>query len=209
VNLFLVPATAENLRDSILRSITRDVISAHLTPKEMTELDSLTSGKFHCWAMTSSSSSEFARMSLGDFVLFSERGTGKFNYCARVAFKIDRESLGKVIWSVVPGKPWRLIYFLRDIEHIDADKVGLVKELGYSSEFRVPGVTRVGPNRLAEVLRRYGSVEKFIHALSLGEIVQHQVAPRLQPRTVAPPEDFEIPDWLKPLLSKIKSLRSD
>lgn len=166
--LFLAPASAENIAATISRGVRVSDIVGRLDAATAELLRRHVEGeRFHCWAMTVSSRGTFDNMSVGDLVLFTPKGTGRFTYRATVAGKLESQTLGDLLWSVTPGKPWSLIYLLSDVRRVDIDKERLVAEFGYDRSFRVFGITRVQSERMRSALTRRGSLESVLRAATL------------------------------------------
>ena len=167
-NIYLAPAISENLEKTIKGSVSLDQIRPFLSQDEITRIEQ-TSGEpnsLHCWAMSYGSKAEFDSMRQGDAVLFTMKGTGKFQYYGEVAFKTDNERLGEKLWKVVPYKPWRLIYFLINVEAINVDKQRLVTELKYKSNYSVPGITRVKDIATEIILKHFSTIKMFVESLN-------------------------------------------
>lgn len=166
--LYLAPANEENLEATIIGSKRIDLAESHLTQEQFNELKQALNGKekFRCWAMTKNSRSKFNVMNVGDLVLFTSKGTGRFSYSGRVICKLESAQLGKALWSVVPGLPWELVYFLDDVTHINVPKENLVRALGYDQGYVVPGILRVSSERVKNVVSMYGSIPNLITKLS-------------------------------------------
>lgn len=167
-NLFLVPADKSNIKLSIQKKVKTEDAIRFLTPAEQDELKSILNGddSFNCWAMTESNRSTFESMNNGDFVLLSEKKTGKFNFIGKVKGKIESKSLGNNLWSFTPGKPWSLIYILEDVKSINIDKQEMVQTLGYAENYWVPGVIRVQQENLENALSQYGDFKSMINTLN-------------------------------------------
>jgi len=168
VGLYLAPASDENLQATIVGSKQIKIAKENLPEKQYEALVQALKGntKFKCWAMTKNRRSRFDAMKKGDWVLFTSKGTGRFTYSGRVAHKQESLSLGRALWSVVPGSPWELIYFLGDVTSINVPKESLVSALGYSDDYVVPGINRVSSARTQAVIERFGSVPEFLSKLS-------------------------------------------
>jgi hypothetical protein len=110
-NLFLAPASDDNLRKTIIKSVSFSDIESLITEKEQEVIISSASNSntLNCWAMTESNRSKYDEMTLGDMVIFSVKDSGKFQYSGKVIAKIENERLGKYLWDFVPTKPWKLI----------------------------------------------------------------------------------------------------
>jgi len=167
-NLFLAPASEENLRNTIKRSIGFASIEKLLTDKDKQIIKSSVSNPsvLNCWAMTENNRAKFNEMSQGDIVIFSVKDTGKFLYSGKVVAKIENENFGKSQWDFVPTKPWKLIYFLEDIKNININRAKLVVALGYEKNYVVPGVIKVNPVARDTVLAKHGNMEAFINSFS-------------------------------------------
>lgn len=113
--------------------------------------------------MSESNRAKYKEMNPGDLVIFSEKNSGKFQYCGKVTAKVENEKLGNHLWpACVPTKHWKLIYFLEDIRGIHIDKTKLVVTLGYDKKFVVPGVTRLNQVARDTILSKHGSMEAFV-----------------------------------------------
>jgi hypothetical protein len=165
--LFLAPASQENIHETILNAVSLEYARNYLSPGQLeTMAEALPSeDSFHCWAMTKNSRSRFDSMLVGDMVLFTSKGSGKFSYSAKVVLKLESLSLGEALWSVVPGLPWELIYFLEDIKSINIPKEKLIRVLGYSPGFVVPGIIRVDPPRIVKALGKHTNLTDLLKTL--------------------------------------------
>lgn len=163
-NLFLAPASNDNLKKTIKKSINISSIEQYLTKEEFQTIKSCANNPdiLHCWAMTESNRTKYNEMSLGDIVLFSEKGSGKFQYFGQVVAKIENERLGGLLWEFVPNKPWSLIYFLEDIKIINIEKSKLVSALGYNKQYVVPGIIKINQVARDTILSQYGSFQLFL-----------------------------------------------
>src|SRR5688572_1235459 len=97
MNLFLIPASNKNAEKTLINSIPIETAAKFLSPSEWRRLkEAITPSKsFRCWAMTEASRHVFDAMQIGDVAVFSLKGTGKFNYKARVSFKLENDKLGR------------------------------------------------------------------------------------------------------------------
>ncbi|MCC6929490.1 MAG: hypothetical protein IT359_10915 [Gemmatimonadaceae bacterium] len=165
--LFFTPASGANLNATIVNAASFRKIRSALSDGEAQRIAEILDGRdeIRCWAMTESRRGVFSSMRTGDVVLFTEKGSGTFSYRAEVIGKIDSQRLGEVLWSVVPGKPWSLIYFLRNVRRVSIPKAALVSALGFSADYWVPGILRVDDARLKSATRRYGSLDLFLDSL--------------------------------------------
>jgi hypothetical protein len=103
-------------------------------------------------------------MHVGDLVLFTPKGTGRFTYRGTVTGKIESQSLGNSLWPVNSGRPWSLVYLLHDVRSIDLSKERLLAEFKYSPSFPVYGITRVDPERVKSAVEARGSLDAVLKA---------------------------------------------
>lgn len=166
-NLFLAPASDENLRKTIINSVCLSSIAPFLSDEERQTLQvgAKNVNTLKCWAMTEGSRSKFNEMSPGDLVLFTAKDSGKFQYAGEVVAKIDSEKLGRFLWDFVPTKPWKLVYFLENVRTVNISKTSLVTALGYDKNYVVPGITKVNPIARDTILAQHGSIESFLASL--------------------------------------------
>ena len=165
--LFLAPASQENIHATILNTKPLEFAKNYLDPSEYEALKLALTGNnsFHCWAMTKNSRSRYDAMLIGDMVLFTSKGSGKFSYAATVVHKVENIRLGEALWSVVPGLPWELIYFLEDVRAINIPKEKLIRVLGYSPGYVVPGIIRVDTTRIIKALGNHKSLDEMLVAI--------------------------------------------
>lgn len=166
--LFLAPATSENLKQSVIQSVTLQYAEQHLLPDQFRRLKSALHdrSRFACWAMTESNRTYWKAMNPGDVVLLTEKGTGRFGYRAEVATTLESDNFGRNLWSVTPGKPWSLIYILDHVQPISISKPRLLRELGYDPGYVVPGTVRVADHRLKKTLEEHKSLDQFLSWLT-------------------------------------------
>src|SRR5690554_4411051 len=71
-NVFLAPASRDNIKRSITGSIDTALAKNHLSPQHLEGLLNSVNGesKFHCWAMTENSRPYYREMKVGDKVVF-------------------------------------------------------------------------------------------------------------------------------------------
>ena len=165
MKLLLVPASTETVNQSILGSIDLEVAGEDLKQTEFEQLSKRLQGdqKFNCWALSEGKRSVFQQIEPDDRVLITTKGTGLFEYYATIYHKVESEKLGRSIgWRYVPGKPWNLIYFLRNIKKREINKEKMVEFLGYKKIFPVYGTTIVSPERLARPLSNHESLDDFV-----------------------------------------------
>ena len=215
--LYLAPASTENIKETILVGVDISIAEKYLVASDFNELKTLLGDerRFHCWAMTESSRSEFCRMERGDIVLFVEKGTGFFTWQAEVLFTTESEEMGKYLWTYAPYQPWKLIYFLKGIQDIRIDKKELVVALGYKPTYEVPGVIRVKDGAVREISRQCGSIQEFISMFSKEKSLKRPIndvnmtKPTLPDAKIVEEIKYERPDVFQKLIHEIAVLKSD
>ncbi len=153
----------------------------------------------------------FDSMKDGDEVLVAITGTGRFKYRGQVAYKVESRALGQRLpWPYVPGKPWELIYFLRDVTDVEFDKTRLLTEIGYSVNDNLSGARRVRTEAMRRLHREHGSIDDFLKYVS-GQtepvLKRRAVRDRPRPRRSDVREDTVPalrPAWLLPLLADVQ-----
>lgn len=144
MSLFFAPANRRNLACSIEKEVPPARIAPYVSSDTLQEIQSLAGMEgIRCWAMTRTKRSTFKKMKPGDIVLFAEKGTMRFTYYAQVTCTLENKALGDDLWPVQEENPWELIYFLRNIRHIDILKSEFIPKFGYDPGFVVPGVIHV------------------------------------------------------------------
>jgi hypothetical protein len=155
MSLILLPATRENLEKSVEHSVDAALADKYL-PVDVKDQIRRYSGieGIRCWAMTKSSARLFSRISNGDEVLLSEKGTGLFNYYAVVVGKTINHEFGTVLWPYVGKNPWDNIFFLGNITRVTIQKSQFVQELGYAKNLAVQGPLMIAD----DAYKKLGSV---------------------------------------------------
>lgn len=166
--LYLVPAIRANARETLKNEVEFDLAAEVLDLAQVSALRESLGGRkpFRCWAMSENSRAYWESMERGDMVLFTLKGTGRFNFKARVLTKIESAPLGERIWPVVPGDPWKLIYVLGDVEEISVEKGRMVQALGYDKNYVVPGAIRVDPSRLRVAIEKHGNLDRLLSSVT-------------------------------------------
>jgi hypothetical protein len=167
--VFLAPANEENINTTLAHDVLLAAVQRRLDAQSFSELRSAVGDKtsFRCWAMTAGSRGKFDNMRVGDLVLFTPKGTGRFTYRARVSAKLESQPLGDILWPITPNLPWSLIYLLEDVREVNLSKESLVAEFGYDRGFPVYGIIRVAPERVTAAAERRGDLEKVLSAAAI------------------------------------------
>jgi hypothetical protein len=160
-NLFLAPATKENVKATIEGSVSLEEAARYVRADQLASLQRALGDKitFRCWAMTEGSRTYFQNMRRSDIVLLTVKSSGRFEYKGTILTKLESASLGNALWSETQDKPWELIYVFEDVKKINIRKSQLVSELGYQPGYVVPGVIRVDPVRVLRARGQGGTVD--------------------------------------------------
>jgi hypothetical protein len=164
MGLYLLPASQDNVNDSITKKVSLSVAERFMGESNYKALCARLEGEsgFYCWAFGGSRKSLFTRMEPGDLALLTIKDTGRFNYRARVIHKCFVPDMGESIWGYRPGKPWEYIFFLTDISSVSIWKPDLVVECGCKPNYTVPGAHYVNAALVPGLETKFGSLDKFI-----------------------------------------------
>ena len=165
MGLLLVPAARENLSKSIEAPVNLQFAQLYL-PKDLINNIIRKSGQegIRCWAVSSSRFGIYKRIEEGDIVLFTEKRTGKFTHKAEVVAKTNNVIFGDALWPVRGDNPWKYIYFLKNIQHININKTEFVQSLGFASNYVVPGTIKVDEEKYSRFLK---IKDQFVNAVQI------------------------------------------
>jgi len=217
MNLYLVPASKENLAATIYSNVPLDTLNDIIPPHEQAQISKLQEIRdgFHCWAFPQGKASNWHNMQVGDIVLITPKQTGKFQIAARAIYKLQSEMLGNKLWPFVPGEPWKHIYLLATPINIDLDKrTFLTQVCGYNPNFVVPGSIRVKDKHIKQLLSKYKTLENFWMGLTGESTSFSKVGDLFTPVTMPSSNDVKQqvylePKHLKHVISYIKELMKD
>jgi hypothetical protein len=199
MNWFLIPASPENIARSLANPVAPAEVRQFLGEAELKHLAALGDGEIRCWAMTEGTKAQFEKMAPGDYVLFSEKSTGKFNYFAEVTAKITNKALGDYLWPVQPRaaaksekvNSWELIYFLKTVRAIDVSKPALVELLGHKSNDNVASSRQLDSEKLSQFEMKHGALLEWLHANAR---LAREIRPALPAVPTRPEPTFAVPD---------------
>lgn len=226
-NLFLVPSSIQNIKETITSRVTIELAERFLNSQDLDNLKTriLSSSGFHCWAMKpGKKNSCFSPMKNGDIVLFkpnkTENNSGVFKYRGEVVYKVFCPDLGNFLWS--EGSEWHYIYFLEKIKKIHIRHSDLAKKLNYENKNPkvLPGVFRVDPDKITNhVLSNYENIDSFLTSLNdLSEPIlttEKNIKIGRNPiagTTTSPLQRviaYQVPNELQSLINDIKQLKRD
>lgn len=157
MSLLLIPATKENLEKSIDKSVDLSFAAKYLPNEFLSEITKYSGIEgIRCWALTKNNISLYNQIQNGDEVLLTQKGTGEFTHYGVIIGKIQNADFGNALWPFITDNPWEYIYFLANITKVQIDKTALVRELGYSDNFTVPGSIKVKD----DYYNKIGSISK-------------------------------------------------
>jgi hypothetical protein len=177
MNIFLVPAPPENVKETLAKAVTFERAAKYLDHETLERLFGALGGQipFHCWAATEGKNSKnFELMSRGDEFLFAVTGTGQFEWRAQLRTKFESEQLGRELWPHLGktgnqrsrgDKPWKLIYVVDNLTKIKMNKREVLKALGYTNPRDDLGsLRRVRDKKVINLIARFGSIDAFVRA---------------------------------------------
>jgi hypothetical protein len=166
-NLFLGPGKRGNLRVTIEKAVSVAIFKQFLSGSEFEKLSVAIDGQkaCYCWSTNRHRLSVFREMKTNDLVLLSKKGTGTFGYLGEIVYTLRNAELGNHLWPITPGLSFENICIFKDIEKVNIDKSRLVTELGFESNYEVPGLIRVRTSMVTRIVSRYHSLREFIFCL--------------------------------------------
>lgn len=154
MDVYLAPASTENLDKSIVRAIDKKILEKHLTKIEMNDIERIYKGKeIKCWGMNCGSGKYrgyFENFVYGDYIIFTPSKSGKFKYIGNIVYKIFNEDIGQLLWDFKGDKEndaWKYIMFVDEVKEIDIDKSKLLNLLGYKPKYPVYGLTKLSEDK--------------------------------------------------------------
>ncbi len=151
-NLFLTPASQENLQRTVAQIVSFQQLLNLGLPDAVVDrvrVNSVSEIGVYCWATSSRKKGRaiFDQMEKGDYVLFKPNGVSYFRYQGKI---VDKEITEVLIplWPV--GSDWKHIYFLDSMKEISIEYSKLARTFNYNNQNprTLPGIRRVAPNRL-------------------------------------------------------------
>jgi len=96
--------------------------------------------------------------------IFVDIGSRSVVCWGRIFAKIYSDELSRALWG---SDKWKYIYFIKDVTWVEnsLSLAELVKGLGYSEDYWPRGHQIVSPERVREIVKRFGSVEDFLESL--------------------------------------------
>ncbi|MCE9674430.1 DUF3883 domain-containing protein [Paraclostridium bifermentans] len=154
MDVYLAPASIENLNKSVISFVNREILEKCLTEIEMKNIEDIYKGrKVKCWGMNCGSGkykTYFKNFTCNDYIVFTPRNSGKFKYIGKIVYKMFNEELGQLLWSFKSNKKneaWKYILFIDDVKEINIDKNEILTLLGYKHNYPVYGLTKLNEDK--------------------------------------------------------------
>jgi len=166
MNVFLAPASSENLLATIKRRVPFSEVRHLMDARDLRAIKDLGNEDegFHCWAVTENRKNIWDKMKNEDIVLFKETGTGYFTCVGKIFYKSKSDKnkkLAAMLWKY--GTGWHYIYFLKSIKAIQIPYRKLMHEVGYTNPRDIlPGIRQIKPTAMEEINLKHGSFEKLL-----------------------------------------------
>lgn len=161
--LILAPGSPQNLRLSVRLRVPFAALTGHLSEEGIRALrESVGASEgFRCWAVGAHNRALWESLSSRSLILFIEGGSGHFTDEAVAVGRIRSATFGPAIW----GEPWEHPFVIGGWRRRRIPKQKLFKELGYSEEYRVPGIVKVVDERCRAAIRKWGNLRRMLDAL--------------------------------------------
>lgn len=155
MTIWLAPGTQANINKSIDQNVPWSFIERYLNPVDVKKVkEGADNTGAYCWAMTEGSQSHFDSMMTGDEVLITPRGTGLFTRYAQVYHTAVNANFGIALWPNAGEKPWKNLFFLRNIHKIELSKHSILSQAGYNNpKDALSGIRPVKGQQLALMLQ--------------------------------------------------------
>jgi hypothetical protein len=115
----------------------------------------------------------FDMMVLGDELLFTETGSGRFQWRAAVKTKLECEILGLDLWpnrgptgiQKSRTKPWKFIYVVDNLKRVSLERSLVLRTFGYTNpNDTLGGLRRVPDRKIEELIARFQSVDGILNS---------------------------------------------
>ncbi|MDP2649348.1 MAG: hypothetical protein Q8P10_00735 [bacterium] len=174
MKIFLAPRSNEtsykNFLSTIENGLDYSIIEPYLDAKGKKLLND--GGKIFAWGNKESKKASWDKMEPNDLVLFykgreGEEREGKLVFAGKMIYKQQSKELGLALWPPKTSEePWTCIFFLKDLVPIYMPISELADLAGYSRGFIVQGFMPVSDEGVQNILKKFSSLDKFIHHYS-------------------------------------------
>lgn len=117
--------TAKHYRKTVVNPIKLSAYSLQIPPAQMAVLQDLyPTGEARLWGLSAGKAqlkfNRWSRLSPGAKVLFYTGGPDKsFTAVATITHTVENEDLGRALWSLDDGAPFKYLYFIDNVRSID------------------------------------------------------------------------------------------
>jgi hypothetical protein len=151
--------------------------ASYLDSEKARHLEAELGGKvpFHCWAMTDGNNKKyFVMMCPGDELLFTETGSGRFQWRGEVKTTFECEALGRELWphrgqtgiQKSRHKPWKYIYVIEKLRPIRLDKRLVLTTFGIANpDYHLFHPHRVSDGTMNELISRFKTIDGILDTL--------------------------------------------
>lgn len=173
------PQAMVHYEDTIKRKVTIQRLSKFISPDLRASLISVFGGNpIAVWGSEAGrrNLSAFDSMRRGDDVLIVEGASIKL--LGKVAAKVRSPELSRELWKPLKGGgdvTWELIYFIANTRELDLPFTELCKLLGYSSGYRLRGLTTVASDVLERFYKTYDDFYSVLVRIQRGEPLVRRV----------------------------------
>ena len=174
--LFLSPRASEtaytNFQSTLANGVPYDRVEPFLNPQEKEILKH--HSNLYIWGCQPGQKSKWEQMSIGDVILFYAHK--QFTTSSNLLLKKWSEQLALELWPKSPdtNQPWSGIYIVNNLQPIDLPLEKFNEIANYQFK-AVMGFQPVTENHLNSILNKYGTLNNFLNAISLG-LKEYQVS---------------------------------
>lgn len=163
MNIFLLPSNypseRQHLQTSVLNSINRDIVEAHLNQSDVDKIYN-TAGGFFAWGVLPGNANKFSweKMQVGDAIInYSDNLISRYAF---IVFKVQNQNLARAIWGDLRGNTFEYMYFFTKPYTISPPVAfsGL-RKYGF---IHSGGLPKVQQNMILEIEKDFGTVRNFL-----------------------------------------------
>ncbi len=164
-HIFLVPKSdarsCQNFQKTVLDGCSKEAIHPFLTLEEQNMLKGRE--KFQIWGIKGNVPS-WKKIKPNDFMFFYK--DKRIHHVAKVIFPKQSRELSEKLWGHIETSEgyryWEYIFFLKDLIPVNLDYAVLKDIAQYSPKAYVQGFQTYSPQGTESIIKKYGSIEKFI-----------------------------------------------
>jgi len=176
MTVFLIPAAPQTACQTLRDEVSFERAAQFLDSAQSRHLEAEFGGRLplHCWAVTDGINKRYFDMMVpGDELLFTETGSGRFQWRAAVKTTLECENLGLDLWpnrgptgiQKSRTKPWKFIYIVDNLKQVSFEKRIVLRTLGYASpNDTLGGLRRVPDWKVEELIARFQTVDGIMNS---------------------------------------------